>query len=71
MAAEHRCRSARRGLRQICCEAIGAKARRRGHQRITVLWVQGDGGPEGFYLRLGFTPTGEVLGGEIVGELLL
>jgi diamine N-acetyltransferase len=26
--------------------------------------------PEGFYLRLGFRPTGEELFGEVVGELL-
>jgi len=31
-----------------------------------VLWEKGDGGPEGFYLRLGFVPTGELFG-EIVG----
>jgi diamine N-acetyltransferase len=60
-----------RGYGRFAVEAIAAEARRRGHNRITVLWVQGDGSPEGFYLRLGFTPTGEVLGGEIVGELML
>lgn len=60
-----------RGYGRFAVEAIAAEARRRGCQRITVLWIQGDGGPEGFYLRLGFTPTGEVLGGEIVGELML
>jgi diamine N-acetyltransferase len=45
--------------------------RRRGLKRITVSWAQGDAGPERFYLRLGFTPTGEVRGDEIVGELML
>ena len=59
------------GYGRFAVEAIAAEARRRGHKRITVLWLQGDGGPEGFYLRLGFTPTGEVMGGEIVGELML
>lgn len=61
----------RRGYGRFAVEAVAAEARRRGHKRITVLWVQGDGGPEGFYLRLGFTPTGEVMGGEIVGELMI
>jgi diamine N-acetyltransferase len=60
-----------RGYGRFAVEAIAAEARRRGLKRITVLWVQGDGGPEGFYLRLGFTPTGEQMGGEIVGELML
>jgi diamine N-acetyltransferase len=59
------------GYGRFAAEAIAAEARRRGHNRITVLWLQGDGGPEGFYLRLGFTPTGEVIGDEIVGELML
>jgi diamine N-acetyltransferase len=43
-------------------QAIAPEARRRGHKRITVLWEQGDGGPANFYLRLGFRPTGEVVG---------
>jgi diamine N-acetyltransferase len=60
-----------RGYGRFAVEAVAAEARRRGQKRITVLWEQGDGGPEGFYLRLGFTPTGEVIGGETVGELML
>ena len=60
-----------RGYGKFAVEAVAEEARRRGQKRITVLWVQGDGGPEGFYLRLGFTPTGEVMGGEIVGEMML
>lgn len=60
-----------RGYGSFAVESVAAEARRRGHKRITVLWIQGDGGPEGFYMRLGFTPTGEVMGGEIVGELVL
>ena len=60
-----------RGYGRFAVEAIAAEARRRGQKRITVLWLPGDDGPEGFYLRLGFTPTGEVMGREIVGELLL
>jgi diamine N-acetyltransferase len=48
-----------------------AEARRRGQKRVTVSWVPGDHTPEGFYLKLGFRPTGEVHDGEIEGELLL
>ena len=60
-----------RGYGRFAVGAIAAEARRRGNSRITVLWLPGDGGPQGFYLRLGFTPTGEVLGREIVAELML
>jgi diamine N-acetyltransferase len=65
-----------RGYGRFAVEAVAAEARRRGQKRITVLWVQGDGGPEGFYLRLGFSPTGEIMTdgagrGEVVGELML
>jgi diamine N-acetyltransferase len=65
-----------RGYGRFAVEAIAAEARRRGQKRITVLWLQGDGGPEGFYLRLGFSPTGQVMTdragrSEVVGELML
>jgi diamine N-acetyltransferase len=60
-----------RGYGRLAVEAVAAEARRRGQKRITVLWVPGDGGPEGFYLRLGFSPTGQVLSGQTVGELML
>jgi diamine N-acetyltransferase len=60
-----------RGCGRFAVEATVAETRRRGQKRITVLWEQGDSGPEGFYLRLGFTPTGEVIDGDIVGELMI
>ncbi|WP_207453875.1 GNAT family N-acetyltransferase [Herbiconiux sp. SYSU D00978] len=56
-----------RGVGRFAVEEVAAEARRRGQSRMTVLWEQGEGGPEGFYLRCGFEPTGEVLFGEIVG----
>jgi len=34
-------------------------------------WVPGEGGPEPFYLKFGFVPTGEVEEGELVGRLRL
>jgi diamine N-acetyltransferase len=49
---------------------VGEEARRRGRSQITVLWEKGEGGPEGFYLRLGFVPTGELFG-ETVGTMNL
>lgn len=38
---------------------------------LLVSYVPGPGGPEGFYLRAGFRPTGQVDGAEIVLELPL
>jgi diamine N-acetyltransferase len=34
-------------------------------------WVPEPGGPEGFYRSLGFVPTGEMDGGEVVARLVL
>jgi diamine N-acetyltransferase len=34
-------------------------------------WVPGEGSPEGFYLRFGFVPTGEMDEDELVGRLVL
>ena len=56
------------GYGRFAVEAFCSEARRRGHPRVTVLWVPGEHGPENFYLRLGFRPTGEVLHGQVVGE---
>lgn len=56
-----------RGVGRFAVDAIAAEAKARGFERITVLWERGDGGPEGFYLALGFEPTGEELFGEVVG----
>jgi len=58
-----------RGVGRFAVEQVVAEARRRGVERVTVLWEPGDDGPEGFYLKLGFQPTGEELFGEIVGAL--
>lgn len=57
-----------RGVGRFAVDAVAAEARRRGVHRITVLWERGEGGPEEFYLRLGFVPTGELFG-ETVGTL--
>jgi diamine N-acetyltransferase len=40
-------------------------------RELFVSWVPGDGSPEPFYLGLGFVPTGEVDGGEVVARLEL
>lgn len=55
-----------RGVGRFAVEQLEAEARSRGVQRITVMWEKGEGGPEEFYLKLGFEPTGEELFGEVV-----
>jgi diamine N-acetyltransferase len=42
-----------------------------GATALITSWVPGEGTPEGFYLGLGFEPTGEVDDGEVVGRLPL
>jgi diamine N-acetyltransferase len=59
-----------RGVGRFAVDRVADEARRRGYDRITVLWEPADDGPEGFYLRLGFVKTGELFG-ETVGTLTL
>jgi diamine N-acetyltransferase len=59
------------GVGRFLVDAVADEARRRGQSRLTVLWERGDGGPEAFYLRMGFVPTGVELFGETVGALEL
>ncbi|WP_040702043.1 GNAT family N-acetyltransferase [Nocardiopsis ganjiahuensis] len=60
-----------RGYGRFAVEAVVEEARRRGQKRITVLWLPGEGGPEGFYRGLGFRPTGELMGDQVLGEVFL
>ncbi|MEU0236633.1 GNAT family N-acetyltransferase [Nocardiopsis sp. NPDC006198] len=60
-----------RGYGRFAVAAVAAEARVRGNRRLTVMWVPGGGGPEGFYLGAGFRPTGRVMGGQVVGEMVL
>ncbi|GAB3648952.1 GNAT family N-acetyltransferase [Glycomyces tarimensis] len=59
------------GYGRFAVEAVFDEARRRGQRRVTVLWAPGEGGPEGFYRRLGFEPTGQELAGQVVGAVTL
>ncbi|WP_069884405.1 GNAT family N-acetyltransferase [Streptomyces luteocolor] len=60
-----------RGYGRFAVDAVADEIRRRGGTRMTVTWHPGADGPEEFYLRLGFQPTGEMSGGQCVGELAL
>lgn len=59
------------GYGRFAVEQVLAEARRRGLRRATVLWRPEPNGPEKFYLRLGFRPTGQIFHDEIVGEIFL
>ncbi|MFH8477097.1 GNAT family N-acetyltransferase [Streptomyces sp. NPDC018000] len=60
-----------RGYGRFAVESVAAEIRRRGGTRLSTTWHPGEDGPEGFYLGLGFRPTGEMSGGQKVGELEL
>ncbi len=59
-----------RGYGTFAVRAVCEEVRRRGRSRfVTVTWEEGADGPEPFYLRLGFRPTGETSGGQVVADL--
>lgn len=58
-----------RGHGRFAVESVAAEIRRRGGTRMTTTWHPGADGPESFYLKLGFQPTGETSGDQTVGEL--
>jgi diamine N-acetyltransferase len=60
-----------KGYGRFAVEGLCAEARHRGQRRLMVSWKQHEHGPEGFYLRLGFRPTGEHNQGEVVAERIL
>ncbi|MER7503757.1 GNAT family N-acetyltransferase [Nonomuraea pusilla] len=58
-----------RGVGRFAVASVAAEVRRRGSAHMYVTWEPGEGGPEGFYLKLGFRVTGEESGGQTVGVL--
>jgi diamine N-acetyltransferase len=58
-----------RGYGRFAVEAVCAELRGRGESRCYVTWDSGHGGPEPFYLRLGFRPTGELSDQQVVASL--
>ncbi|KAB1941373.1 GNAT family N-acetyltransferase [Micromonospora sp. ALFpr18c] len=63
IAAEHQ----GRGYGRFAVRAVRDEARARGRDRVYTTWEPGRDGPEAFYLKLGFDPTGEISGGQVVG----
>jgi diamine N-acetyltransferase len=60
-----------KGYGRFAVEAVCQEALARGQRRLTVSFHEGPHGPEGFYLGLGFRPTGTYNDDEKVAELLL
>ena len=58
-----------RGVGRFAVHGLADEARTRGFERLTVIWERGDGGPEAFFLRVGFAPVGETRFGEVIGAL--
>lgn len=57
------------GYGRFAVAAVCDEIRARGGTRVYVSWVPRVGGPEKFYLKLGFRPTGEIQDGQTVGVL--
>lgn len=60
-----------KGVGTFAVRALVEEARRRGVERLTVLWERGEDGPEEFFLRMGFSPIGETPYGEVIGAIEL
>ena len=60
-----------KGYGRFAVEAVCQEAARRGKRRLTVCYHPYQHGPEGFYRRLGFRPTGEYHQDEVMAERIL
>jgi len=60
-----------RGVGRFAVTALAEEARRRGLDRITVVWQSGELGPEAFFKAVGFQIVGQTPYGENLGALSL
>ncbi|MFF1634399.1 GNAT family N-acetyltransferase [Leifsonia sp. NPDC058248] len=60
-----------RGVGTFAVHALADEARSRGLARLYVIWESGELGPEQFFIRSGFEPSGETQYGETIGALHL
>ena len=58
-----------RGVGRFAVEKLIEEARERGMDRVNVIYEAGEGGPEVFFQRVGFTPVGETEYGEVIAEI--
>jgi len=59
----------RQGVGKFAVQAIVDEARRRGLEKVTAVWEEGENGPDRFFRTVGFIVTGETPYGELIGEL--
>ena len=57
-----------RGIGRFAVEALADEARRRGLDTLYVIWEPGEDGPEAFFVRTGFEPTGTTDYGDTIGK---
>ena len=60
-----------RGVGRFAVEKLLEEARERDVDRVNVIYEAGEGGPEAFFQRVGFTPVGETEYGEVIAEIRL
>lgn len=60
-----------RGVGRFAVEALIEEARARDVDVVNVIYEAGEGGPEAFFRRVGFTPVGETEYGEVIAEIRL
>ena len=60
-----------RGVGRFAVEKLIDEARTRDMDRVNVIYEAGEGGPELFFQRVGFTPVGETEYGEVIAEIRL
>lgn len=60
-----------RGVGRFAVEQLLAEARDRGMDHVDVIYEAGEGGPEAFFERVGFTPVDETEFGEVIAQIRL
>ena len=60
-----------RGVGRFAVQKLLEEARDRGMDRVNVIYEAGEGGPQAFFERVGFTPVGETEYGEVIAEVRL
>jgi diamine N-acetyltransferase len=60
-----------RGVGRFAVRGLADEARRRGFDRLTVVWASGEAGPDEFFKAIGFQVVGQTPYGENLGALTL